>query len=68
MVGLLDAVLGRSWRGLGPVLGGLEWSWGGLWRSWDGLGAVLGRLGVVLGPSWGGLGGVGSFWCGLGPS
>ena len=48
--------LGRSWGGLGGILGGLRLSWA-LWgrswrplgRSWGGLGDILGTLGRVLG-------------------
>ena len=44
---------GRSWGGLGVILG-RSWvvlgrSWGRLGRSWGGLGSVLGRSWVVLG-------------------
>ena len=37
--------LGRSWGGLGAILGGLG-------RSWGDLGAILGRSGGVLWWSW----------------
>ena len=46
--GALGRVWGRSWAGLGAILGGLGlvlgWFWARLGRIWGGLGVVLGQF------------------------
>ena len=77
LLAALLAVLARSWRGLGAVLGGLGRSWAAPGRAWrplgrflDVLGRLLGSLGRFLGGSWALLGGpwtlLGGSWAILG--
>ena len=62
LLGVLGALLGRSWGGLGPLQAFiLE-----VFRLLGRLGSLLGGLGALSGRSWGGLGPLGAVLAQLG--